>query len=1159
MVECLPMRKSAPAQIIDLFDIPSRFMRSVQLERDYDDPGALEEYIVTPSMAATFQRVARGLMPGARQRAWRVTGDYGVGKSSFALVLAHLLAGDAGGRGRAVAERMGWPAEADVPPLWPLLVTGARESLAVALARGVAEGLERRRPTRAGIRWNRLAERAAAIQKQPDVDGVMTLLDEVRGFAGSDGAGVLLVIDELGKLLEYAAAEPDREDVYLLQRLAQSAARSGERPFFLVGLLHQGFQAYAERLPSVARHEWDKVAGRFEEIVLDQPMAHTAALVAGALGVRTEGLSKSVLEAARTTAAATAGMGWMSGATSAALTLETAQLYPLHPTVLPLLVRFFARFGQHERSLFGFLLSSEPCALQAFAERAPGAAVWYGLPEFYDYIRAVFGHRLAGASYQSNWLRIAATVDTAQDLSELELRALKAVAVLSLLDSPELLATDVALRACLSPTPSGQVDAAITTLLDRGLLFRRGRLGGYRLWPNSSINLTEILEDAERAVGELQSVSANLTGLVDTAPVLARRHYLDRGTMRHFEVRYATPDRLETVAAKATAADGLVIIVPVDSQAEQVEALALAEASSLAAREDVVVGVTRPLASLLGEVQDLVCWRWVKAHTPELSQDPYAAAEVSRQLTVGRRGLDVALGVSAALRQREASTLQWRWKGEALTVDRGLSDVLSTICDALYRDAPRIQNELLNRKAISTPAAAARMRLIEGVMDAADQPLFGINAEKAPPEKSMFLSVIQAGGLQKLEQGVLSLAVPEADADPLRLRPALTEISRLLNAGRGGRVNVQTILEALEQAPLGVRPGVAPLLLALVMRMRRHELAVYEHGTFRPVFTGADFMRLSKGPQNFDLQVCSVEGVRADVVARLASAFAENDVARQHEILDVVQPMARFAARLPEYTRKAGRLQSRSIRVRDALLSAVEPATLLFTDLPRACDVEPFSMDEPGDADRGRLFVERLQAAFDDLRSDYQRLLQRILETTASAIGQGEGEFDRAALARRAAGVAATATLPRLRTFALRLRDVGTSEEAWVEALASYLLAKPPARWTASDEQRCLEELAGLGQLFHRVETAAFANGALSGEKDAVLVKLTQGSGDDRASVVQPTAMSAASERLVETIGAQLQGATRAERLQILARLLWEDLPAEAEGQPDGIEGVRQA
>lgn len=1152
------MPKPPPPNIADLFDIPSRFMRSVQLERDYDDPQALENYIVTPAMAAAFQRVAKGVAPGSRQRAWRITGDYGVGKSSFAVVLAHLLSGAPSERAEVMAERMGWAADAERPALWPLLVTGARESMAVALARGIGEGLERRRPRRAAGKWTTLAAQARTVQLHPDADAVVELLDGVRALAAEDGAGVLLVIDELGKLLEYAAGEPDREDVYLLQRLAQTATRSGETPFFLVGLLHQGFQAYAERLPTVARHEWDKVAGRFEEIVLDQPMAHTAALVSGALGVRTDALDKEVQEAARETAAATATMGWMSGATSAALNLETAQLYPLHPTLLPPLVRFFSRFGQHERSLFGFLLSSEPFGLQTFAERPAGRTVWYGLPEFYDYVRAVFGHRLEGNSYQSNWLRIAATVDTAHDLDDLEVRALKVTALLSLLDFPELLATDTALRACLTPATTRDVNAAIATLLDRGLLFKRGKVGGYRLWPNTSVNLHAALEDAARAVGDLEAVSENLIGFLEHEPLLARRHYIDRGTMRFFEVRYAPVDRLVQVVTKPTLADGLVVVALADTPADQARALQLAESADLATRQDVVIGVTRPLAALLGDVKDLMSWRWVADHTPELVNDAYAAAEVSRELAAGRRALDLALGITAALRDRGSTPLQWRWKGEDLSTDRGLSFQLSTICDALYEDAPRISNELLNRKMLSSPAAAARMRLIEGLFDASDQPCFGIDADKAPPEKSMFLSVVQAGGLQQSTLAGLALTLPPAE-DPLRLRPALVEIERILDASDGAKVNVQHIFDALAKRPFGVRAGVAPLLLAVIMKLRLHELAVYENGTFRSSFGGADFVRLIKGAETFDLQQCRVEGVRAEVFARLASAFADPQSARDPQILDVVQPLARFAAKLQEYTRKAGNLQPRSVRVRDVLLSATEPATMLFRDLPIACEVEPFATDGSGNADQAKVFVSRLEAAIEDMRTDYPKLLTRIIETTSAAIGQDDAVFDRLALAQRASRVAATASLPKLRTFALRLRDANTSDEAWAEALASFLIAKPPARWNAADEQRCLEELAGVSQLFHRVETAAFENGALKGDKDAVLVKLTQASGDDRGLVVQSAKLSQASERLVEEIGQQLNKKSKAERLQILARLLWEDLPAASDQTTDEKTEARRA
>ena len=84
---------------------------------------------------------------------------------------------------------------------------------------------------------------------------------------------------------------PERQDIYLLQQLAEAASRSGETPFFVLGLLHQGFSAYTDRLDTTSKQEWEKVAGRFEEILFNQPLDQVVLLLSSALGVRKNGVS----------------------------------------------------------------------------------------------------------------------------------------------------------------------------------------------------------------------------------------------------------------------------------------------------------------------------------------------------------------------------------------------------------------------------------------------------------------------------------------------------------------------------------------------------------------------------------------------------------------------------------------------------------------------------------------------------------------------------------------------------------------------------------------------------------------------------------------------------------------------------------------------------
>src|SRR5205814_3555925 len=106
--------------------------------------------------------------------------------------------------------------------------------------------------------------------------------------------GLLSLLDELGKFLEYAAFHPQQQDIFLLQKLGEAAAASGDKPLFLVGLLHQGFDAYADNLDQATQHEWEKIAGRFQEVLFNQPLAQIMQLIAAAIRVREELLTPTI-------------------------------------------------------------------------------------------------------------------------------------------------------------------------------------------------------------------------------------------------------------------------------------------------------------------------------------------------------------------------------------------------------------------------------------------------------------------------------------------------------------------------------------------------------------------------------------------------------------------------------------------------------------------------------------------------------------------------------------------------------------------------------------------------------------------------------------------------------------------------------------------------
>ena len=112
-------------------------------------------------------------------------------------------------------------------------------------------------------------------------DGGKALLDALKTIAARPKhKGVLLFLDELGKVLEAAAL--GRADLHFLQELAEVASRSDGK-LIVVGILHQAFGEYTGKLAQRTRNEWMKVQGRFIDVPLATVADEQLALLAEAI------------------------------------------------------------------------------------------------------------------------------------------------------------------------------------------------------------------------------------------------------------------------------------------------------------------------------------------------------------------------------------------------------------------------------------------------------------------------------------------------------------------------------------------------------------------------------------------------------------------------------------------------------------------------------------------------------------------------------------------------------------------------------------------------------------------------------------------------------------------------------------------------------------
>ena len=200
-----------------LFQIKGRFRRSVHLERDFYTENALDGYILTVTAREMLSRVVATLENETTSKAWSLTGPYGSGKSAFALFIAKLLGDpDIPATQRALKvlkdgdtalheqfmdtkRNRNW----SLSGFCPVLISGERAPLPIALLRGLEQGLKTSGFLSLGSLQQKIRKllKIAANDMPPQASEITDLFELATNTIGENGGqGLLLVIDELGKV-----------------------------------------------------------------------------------------------------------------------------------------------------------------------------------------------------------------------------------------------------------------------------------------------------------------------------------------------------------------------------------------------------------------------------------------------------------------------------------------------------------------------------------------------------------------------------------------------------------------------------------------------------------------------------------------------------------------------------------------------------------------------------------------------------------------------------------------------------------------------------------------------------------------------------------------------------------------------------------------------
>ncbi len=1038
--------------ISNFVKIKSRYQRSVRVDKDLFEQDALEGYICINSAQNAILNTIRQI--SGKQCAFTWTGPYGSGKSSLALAFARFLYPLKGEYTKVFGKKVGKEIENTLP-------TG-KEGWKIIPAVG-------RREDPVHLIASALHECGVIKTLNPEKIDSRELLHSIDSFVKKCGAekkngGLLLIVDEMGKILESSAL--DGKDIYFFQELAELANRS-EGKFILIGILHQAIQEYAQRLSRDMRDEWLKIHGRFSDIPVSTAGEEQIELLSRAITTsKTSNLYLSIAEdlfkqVKRNRPAASEEL------------LETIKsCWPLHPVVAFLLGPISKkRFGQSQRSLFAFLNSPEPKGFQDFIKNPYDENLFYTPAMFWDYLKTNLEASILASTDGHRWALTVDALDRCETLNgtSLQIEILKTVSILDFVKEHSVNARRELLYTCFPNEPKDAIDEAIAQLQKMSLIVFRHHSSSFGIYAGSDFDIEEAMR---LALAEVNSIDfAALKEIAGMNPILAKRFYHETGSMFWLELELCPLEKIKEISASYTAQPGVVgqllLSIPTNGETEEHTKKICQEAAAERKGFEIITGFAPRSWEIVNLSKEVIALEKIRNENPELAGDPVARKEVQARLAEAQGLLEAeVMRLMDGTIWHRANYEPKRYRQNALNL------LASTIADKQYNKTPIILNELINRVKPSSNANAAQNSLMRRMLSHENSDRLAI--EGFPAEAGLYESVLKASGLHRKVGKDFIIAKP-GKGDPCRLLPLWDAAEELLRSDEK-LFSMADVFNIWQLPPFGVKNGLLQLLGTAFILTMRENLAIYREEVFQTRLTDLEIELLTINPGKIQIRWMNLSEVSKNLLAELANVTRDLDtdiLLKNLAPIDVARALVGLFERLPKWTKRTMQLSKVGIKTRLLLQQAKDPNKFLFEDLPAAYadlggNLEKKHLTEIVSSVRDGL--SELIKAYPEMLSKFKNLLARDLQVPNLSPQSLHELNERAQNIRQIAGDY------RIEAFISRLAVFDGSDKE-VEGLIGLLANKPSEAWIDQDIDQAELQLAEMTERFLRLESFARVKG----------------------------------------------------------------------------------
>lgn len=848
---------------------------------------------------------------------------------------------------------------------------------------------------------------------------------------------LVIVIDEMGKFLEYAAKNEPEKELYFLQQLAEFANNARHR-ILLMTTVHQSFETYSYELSKNLRQEWTKVKGRFTELTFNEPVEQLLYLASEHIAKARvgKGVPKNVKEALTIFERTKAFKG--NYAKEIAL-----QLFPLDLLAANVLTLALQSYGQNERSLFSFLESTDHTAISNFKPSVKDP--FYSIAKVFDYISNHFYGYLHSKHNpdSASWAAIRQAIEQVENSFETQLGDyLKIVKTIGLLNIFSLAGSvfDEQFLKRYSELCLGIPDAnkLITDLTAKSIVRYRKHSKRFVLSEEAEIDIELALIEAGDRVSEISDIPTVLKRYFEFAPVVAKEYSYTNGSSRYFQFEISEFPQAQAPNAEIDGFIHLIFNAPDDAQ---LKAINEEEAS---ANIYVFYKNAKEIKSLLFELEK------TKKVLQENSNDKVAKRELESIAAHQQMLLNHYILNNLFTGSKDIS---WYWNSELEPVNtkKSFNKLLTKVCYKVYRSAPIFRNELVNKQKISGAIHTAKKNYFRGLVHNWNEPDLGIPAHLFPPEKMIFRSLLLDNGLSPVRENIKE-ALKAGDS----FYDLVQASDKFLEASKKQPRPLSMFIETLSQRPFKLKQGFIDFWIPSYLFLRRNDFALYCDGSFLPAISADTLELISKKPRDFQIKAFDVEGVRLDIFNSYRAFLnqeTKEDVGNT-TFIETIKPFLVFYRTLPEYAKQTSRISKTALAVRTAISKSKDPEHTFFEAFPTALGFDIQQLNE--NSDLLVSYIQTLQNAIREIRTCFDGLVDRFEAFIKHDIlfedTQVEFEVYRSKLQQRYIGLKRHLLLPKQRTFMQRLDSLLDDNKAWLSSMAQSLVNKQLENLVDDDE-----------------------------------------------------------------------------------------------------------